>query len=61
MDRIMALTPTDLPEPVVPAIRRWGILARSTMYGSPPMVSPSASGRVWLAFSYSADDSRSRR
>jgi|HubBroStandDraft_6_1064221.scaffolds.fasta_scaffold77298_3 hypothetical protein len=27
-DRIMVLSATDLPEPVVPAMRRWGILAR---------------------------------
>ena len=40
----MALMPTDLPEPVVPAISKWGIRARSATDGSPPMVSPSARG-----------------
>ena len=42
------LIATDLPEPVVPAISRCGILARSAMKGSPPMVLPSASGRLGL-------------
>ena len=32
-DRIMALTPTDLPDPVVPAIIRCGIRARSATCG----------------------------
>jgi arginine decarboxylase len=45
-DMIMALMPTDLPEPVVPAIRRCGMRARSTMTGSPPMALPRASGNV---------------
>ena len=34
------LIATDLPEPVVPATSRCGILARSAMTGSPPMVLP---------------------
>ena len=49
---------TDLPEPVVPATSRCGILARSTMTGSPPMVLPSAIAsrcfevsKSWLASS----------
>ena len=42
------LMPTDLPEPVVPAISRCGIRARSAMTGSPPMVLPSASGSLRL-------------
>ena len=37
--------PTDLPEPVVPAISRWGIRARSVTTGSPPIFLPRASGR----------------
>ncbi|MNO02230.1 hypothetical protein D3C81_2225630 [compost metagenome] len=45
----MVLTPTDLPEPVVPATSRWGILARLTTTGSPAMSCPSpmVSG-LWL-------------
>ena len=39
----MALTPTDLPDPVVPAIIRCGIRARSATTDSPPMSLPSAS------------------
>src|SRR3546814_10318968 len=41
-DRIMVLTATDLPEPVVPAISRCGMRARSTATGLPPMSLPSA-------------------
>ena len=37
---IIALTPTDLPEPVVPATSKWGILARSTTTGLPAMSLP---------------------
>ena len=40
----MVLIATDLPEPVVPAISRCGIRARSTTTGSPPMVLPRQSG-----------------
>ena len=40
--RTMALMATDLPEPVVPAIKRWGMRARSTTTDSPPMSLPSA-------------------
>ena len=39
---------TDLPEPVVPAIRRWGILARFATIGSPPISLPKASGSRML-------------
>jgi len=45
----MVLMATDLPEPVVPATSRWGILARSAMTGSPPIVLPSAIGSFSLA------------
>ena len=38
------LMATDLPEPVVPAISRWGMRARSTITPSPPMVLPRQSG-----------------
>ncbi len=40
----MALTPTDLPEPVVPATSRCGMRARSATIGSPPIDLPSAIG-----------------
>ena len=39
----MVLMPTDLPEPVVPAISRCGMRDRSAMIGSPPIFLPSAS------------------
>lgn len=38
----IAFTATDLPEPVVPATSRCGILARSTTTGLPPISLPSA-------------------
>ena len=38
---------TDLPEPVVPATSKWGMRARSTITGSPPMVLPSAMASLW--------------
>ena len=41
-DRIIALMPTDLPEPVVPATSRWGILPRSATTGLPAMSLPMA-------------------
>ena len=40
----MVLMATDLPEPVVPAISRCGMRARSTMMDSPPMFLPRQSG-----------------
>jgi hypothetical protein len=46
---IMALTLTDLPAPVVPATRRWGIFARSIDTGRPSMSLPSASVSFDLA------------
>ena len=42
-DRIIALTPTDLPDPVVPAIIRCGMRARSAKIGAPLICFPSAS------------------
>ena len=42
----MVLMATDLPEPVVPAISRCGMRARSTITGSPPMVLPRQSGSL---------------
>ena len=39
-DKIITFTPTDLPEPVVPATRRCGIFARSATTGTPAMSLP---------------------
>ncbi len=36
----MALMATDLPEPVVPAISKCGMRARSATIGTPPMSLP---------------------
>ena len=44
MDMMIVLMQTDLPEPVVPAIRQWGIAARSVMSGSPLASLPRNSG-----------------
>ena len=54
----MALMPTDLPEPVVPAISRCGMRARSATTGTPPMSLPSASasGEVDLVVGLGFDD-----
>ena len=40
----MVLTHTDLPEPVAPAMRRWGIFVRSAITGLPSRSVPSAMG-----------------
>ena len=37
MDKIIAFTPTDLPEPVVPATNKCGALAKSVTTGLPEM------------------------
>ena len=42
MDMIMALMDTDLPEPVVPPMSRWGIFARSEMMSWPSTSLPMA-------------------
>ena len=39
---------TDLPEPVVPAINKWGIFAKSATSGVPPIFFPRASGSPCL-------------
>ena len=43
----MVLMATDLPEPVVPAMRRCGMRARLATTGSPPMSLPRARGSAW--------------
>ncbi len=57
----IALTLTDLPVPVDPAISRCGIVARSLTNGSPWMVLPSASVRREVERRYASDSSSSRR
>ena len=42
---MMLLRQTDLPEPVAPATRRCGALARSKMTSSPSMARPRMTGR----------------
>ena len=49
------LIDTDLPEPVVPATSRCGILARSAITGSPPIVLPSESASLALEPSKSVE------
>ncbi len=44
----MVLIATDLPEPVVPAISKWGIFARFATTGPPPISLPSARGSGWV-------------
>ena len=44
IDRIMAFKQTDLPVPVRPAIKRWGISARSKTIGWPLTSLPRKSG-----------------
>ena len=56
----MVLIATDLPEPVVPAISRCGMRARSTITGSPPMVLPRQSGRRACVSVYSLAERSSR-
>ncbi len=55
----MAFTPTDLPEPVVPAISRCGMRARSANTGAPEMSLPSASVSLPPCASHSAPASSS--
>ena len=59
-ERIIVLIATDLPEPVVPAISRCGMRARSTITGSPPMVLPRQSGSRACVSEYSLAASSSR-
>ena len=45
-DKIIVLIQTDFPEPVVPAIRRCGIEAKSPTIGLPEIFLPSAIGNL---------------
>ena len=49
----------DLPEPVWPATRRWGILARLTITVRPLMSRPRVASSGWVALAASSDTSRS--
>ena len=42
----MVLMQTDFPDPVVPAIRRWGIEVKSPTIGFPEIFLPSAIGNL---------------
>ena len=57
---MIVLMHTDLPEPVAPAIRRWGILARSATTDSPSRFLPRAMGSTRLLRWYSSPSTRSR-
>ena len=57
----MVLMATDLPDPVVPAISKCGIRARSAMTGVPPISLPSTKDSFDVVRSKSFDDSSSRR
>ena len=46
IEQMIVLIQTDLPEPVVPAIRRWGIFAKSSVAISPDVVFPTARERI---------------
>ena len=50
MERIMALIPTDLPAPVVPATKQCGIFAKSATIGLPEISLPSDKVKFeWLS------------
>jgi len=57
----MVLIPTDLPEPVVPAISKWGMVERSATTGSPPIFLPKARASFDEVFSYSGAAKSSRK
>ncbi len=54
----MELMQTDLPEPVAPAINRWGILPRSHRITSPPTSRPRAATSGLFSFWNSSDSKR---
>ena len=57
MDIIMPFTPTDLPEPVIPATKRCGIFAKSPTTGVPAISLPKATVSLDLA-SVNTDEER---
>ncbi len=46
MDKIIVFMQTDFPEPVVPAINKCGIDAKSPMIGVPEIFFPNAIGNL---------------
>ena len=49
IEEMIELMQEDLPAPVAPAMRMWGISARLTMTGRPAMSRPRATSRGWTA------------
>ena len=45
-DNIIVFMQTDLPEPVVPAINKWGILLKSPIIGLPEILLPNTIGSL---------------
>ena len=60
MEISMEFTHTDLPEPVVPAISRWGILAISPMTGLPVISLPTAKDSLLVALRKAGEPMHSR-
>ena len=60
-ERIIVLIATDLPDPVVPAIKRCGIFAKLATTGSPPMSFPKAIGSFWFPSPKNLEDKISRK
>ena len=56
----MVLIATDLPEPVVPATKAWGILPKSATIGAPAMSLPIAKVSKDFALTNTGDTSNSR-
>ena len=52
---MMALTQTDLPDPVAPAINRWGMRTRSATVAWPDTSRPSPKIRVPLVAAHSSE------
>ena len=55
IDVISELMHDDLPAPVAPAMRTWGISARLASTGRPAMSRPRATSRGWVALAASAE------
>ena len=47
---MIVLIQTDFPEPVVPAISKWGIVLKSLVIGNPEILLPSAIGSFMSLF-----------
>ena len=55
IDVMIELRQLDLPAPVAPAMRRWGMVARFIITALPLMSRPTATSSGWLARRASAD------